>query len=85
VAIDGESYILALPRGNTTFRSMSVKPFNVPDVKTEVNLLEPECNNQGTEGEDIIVVNTSPAIPLKRGRGRPCKYANVTIFLQDDV
>jgi hypothetical protein len=53
----------------------------VPDVKTKVNLLEPEYNNQGTESEDIIIINTLPAIPLKHSRGHPCKYANITIFL----
>ncbi len=55
------------------------------DVKTEVNLLEPEYNNQGTKGKDTIIVNTLPAIPLKYSRGRPYKYTNITIFLQDNV
>jgi hypothetical protein len=86
VTIDGESCVLALPRGNTTFRSTSVKPFNVPDVEIEVDPLELERNNQETEGEeDIIVIDTSPAAPPKRGRGRPRKNADVTVFLQDDV
>jgi hypothetical protein len=86
VAINGESCVLALPRGNTTFRSTSVKPFNVPDVEAEVDPLEPERNSQETEGEeDIIVVDTSPIVPPKRGRGRPRKNADVTVLLQDDV
>jgi hypothetical protein len=69
-----------------TFRSMFVKPFNVLDVEIEVNPLELECNNQETESEKgIIVINTSPAIPLKHGKGRPCKYTDIIIFLQDDV
>jgi hypothetical protein len=86
MAINGESCILALPRGNTTFRSTSVKPFNMPDVEVEVDPLEPERNSQETEGEeDIIVIDTSPIVPPKRGRGRPRKNANVTILLQDDI
>ena len=84
VAINGEDCVLALPRGNTTFRSTSVKPFYVPDESTiEVDPLEPERDNQDLEDEDVIVVDASPAV--KRGRGRPRKYADVTLFLQDDV
>jgi hypothetical protein len=53
-----------------TFHSTSVKPFNVPDVKIEVDPLEPERNNQETESEeDIIVIDTSLATSLKRGKG----------------
>ena len=86
MAINGESCVLALPRGNTTFRSTSVKPFNVPDVEAEVDPLEPERNSQETEGEeDIIVIDTSPTVPPTRGRGRPRKNADVTVFLQDNV
>jgi hypothetical protein len=86
VAINGESCVLALPRGNITFRLTSVKPFNVPDVEVEVDPLELERNSQETEDkEDIIVVNTSPIVPLKRGRGRPRKNADVIVLLQDDV
>jgi hypothetical protein len=84
VAINGEDCVLALPRGNTTFRSTSVKPFYVPDESTiEVDPLEVDRNDQDPESEDAIVVDTSPAV--KRGRGRPRKYADVTLFLQDDV
>jgi hypothetical protein len=58
----------------------------VPDVEAEVDPLEPERNSQETEGEeDIIVVDTSPIVPPKRGRGRPRKNADVTVLLQDDV
>jgi hypothetical protein len=50
----------------------------------ETDPLEPpNRNNQDSEGEDSIVVNTSPTV--KRGKGRPCKYVNITLFLQDDV
>jgi hypothetical protein len=61
--MNGESCVLALPHGNTTFRSMSVKPFNVLDNQIEVEYPEPERNGQEIEDEDIIVINTLPAIP----------------------
>ena len=32
IALNGESCVLALPRGNTTFRSTSIKPFHMLDV-----------------------------------------------------
>ncbi len=84
VAVNGKSCVLALPHGNTTFRSTSIKPFNVLDNQTEAEHPKPERNGQEVE-EDIIVVNTSPTAPIKRGRGRPRKNANITVFLQDDV
>ena len=62
MAINGESCVLALPYGNTTFRSTSVKPFNVLDNQTEVEYSKPERNSQEIEDEDIIVVDTPPAI-----------------------
>jgi hypothetical protein len=62
----------------------SIKPFNVLNNQTEVEHPKPERNGQEVE-EDTIVVNTSPTAPIKRGRGRPCKNANVIVFLQDDV
>jgi hypothetical protein len=83
VAVNGESCVLALPRGNTTFRSTSVKPFYVPDEQIEVDP-EPERAGQ-VEGEDTIVVDTSvPMEPPKRGIGRRRKNADVAVFLQDD-
>ncbi len=81
MAIDGESCVLALPYNNMIFRLMSVKPFNILDIKTKVNPLELEYNNQGTKGKDIIIINTLPTIPLKYNRGYPYKYTNITIFL----
>jgi hypothetical protein len=51
-------------------------------TKTD-SLESPDQNNQEPEGKDSITVNTSPMV--KHGRGRPRKYADVTLFLQDDV
>jgi hypothetical protein len=42
VVIEGESCVLALPRGNTTFRLTSVKPFHVGDI--EASSKGPEDN-----------------------------------------
>jgi hypothetical protein len=84
--MDGESCVLALPRGNTTFRSTSIKPFHEGDIKIDdepkrdPELYDPELHDKGEGDTDII----PPTIPPKRGRGRPCKYPNVTVFLQDD-
>ena len=86
--MDGESCVLALPHGNTTFRSTSVKPFYVPDEQVKADAEpepEPERNGQGVEDEDTIIVDTSvPVVPTKRGRGRPRRNADIAVFLQDD-
>ena len=69
-----------------TFRSMSVKSFNMPDIEAEINPLEPECNSQETESkEDIIIIDTLFIIPPKRGRGRSRKNADITVLLQDNI
>ena len=86
MAINGESYILVLPCSNTIFRLISVKPFNILDIKTEVDPLEPEYNSQETESEeDTIVIDTSPTVPPKCGRGQSRKNADVTVLLQDNI
>jgi hypothetical protein len=82
LAINDESCVLALPHGNTTFRSTSIKPFYEPHEPVEA---EPERTVQDNVEEDTIVVDTSPVAPPKRGRGRPRKYPDVSVFLQDDV
>jgi hypothetical protein len=47
VAINGEDCVLALPRGNTTFRSTSIKPFYMLDKSTTETdpLKSPDRNN----------------------------------------
>ena len=86
VAIDRESCVLALLRGNTTFRSTSVKPFHEGDIKIDdkpkydPELHDPELYNEGKSNTGII----PPAILvilLKRNRGRPYKYPNIIVFV----
>ena len=86
MTINNESCILVLSRNNITFRLISVKPFNIPDIETEIDPLELEYNSQEIEGKkDIIVIDTSPTIPSKCNRCRPRKNANVTILFQDNI
>jgi hypothetical protein len=76
---------LSLLCGNTTFRSILVKPFYIPNestIKTDPLDL-PDRNNQNPESEDFIVINTLPTV--KRNKGRLYKYADVTLFLQNDA
>ncbi|RFU25514.1 hypothetical protein B7463_g10820, partial [Scytalidium lignicola] len=93
VSMDGESCVLVLPRGNTTFRSTSVKPYLTPT--TELNDIElPEANTEDAEEEENYEGNNSiitvlppptqpvqPVQPIKRGRGRP---HDTTVFTQDE-
>jgi hypothetical protein len=82
VAMDGESCVLALPYGNTTFRSTSVKPYLVPDEEVS---LEPERNEHQGDGENTIIVDVPlPDAPQKRHRGRPLTNPDITVYLQDD-
>jgi hypothetical protein len=82
VVIEGESCVLALPRGNTTFRLTSVKPFHVGDIKVSSKGPKdnPKYHGEG-EGNAGIIPPTIPPILLKRGRGRPRKNPNITVFL----
>jgi hypothetical protein len=82
VVIEGESCVLALPRGNTTFRLTSVKPFHVRDIKASSKGPKDNPKYQGKgEGDAGIIPPTIPPIPLKRGRGRPRKNPNIIVFL----
>jgi hypothetical protein len=81
--MDGELYVLALLRGNTTFQLTSIKLFHEGDIKIndkpkrDPKLYNPELYDEGEGDMDII----PPTIPLKRGRGRPRKYPNIMVFL----
>jgi hypothetical protein len=82
--MEGESCVLALPRGNTTFRLTSIKPFHVGDIKAGFKGPKdnPKYYSEGnSEGNTGIIPPTIPPIPLKRSRGRPRKNPNITVFL----
>jgi hypothetical protein len=78
VSIDGESCVLALPYRYTTFRTTVVKLYLTPT--TNINSIElQEVNLELTKAPkgETIVVNEGPiqlTQPIKRKRGRPCKY-----------
>ena len=86
VSITGEDCILALPHGNTAFRTTSVKPYftHESEHNQEPHVSQPQAGesqdqNQPQYDEDTIVVQVpeqdsepNPE-PTKRGRGRPRK------------
>jgi hypothetical protein len=80
--MEGESCVLALPHGNTTFRLTSIKPFYIGDIKASSKGPKdnPKYHGEG-EGDTGIIPPTIPPIPLKRSRGRPYKNPNITVFL----
>jgi hypothetical protein len=82
VVMEGESCVLALPRGNTTFRLTSIKPFHVGDIKASSKgpKDDPKYHGEGEGDAGMIPPAISP-IPPKRGRGRPRKNPNVMVFL----
>jgi hypothetical protein len=87
--MEGESCVLALLRGNITFRLTSVKPFHIGDIKASSNSpkydpeyhVEGEDDGKGNGGAGIIPPTISTNIPLKHGRGRPRKNPNMIVFL----
>jgi hypothetical protein len=82
VVIEGELYILALLRGNTTFYLTSIKPFYIGDIK--VSSKGPKDNSEyysNSEGDTGIIPPTILPIPLKYSRGRPYKNPNIIVFL----
>ena len=84
MVIEGELYILALLRGNTTFRLTSIKPFHIGDIK--VSSKGPKDNLKyyskgNSEGNISIIPLTILLIPLKYSRGRPYKNPNIIVFL----
>ena len=70
IAVNGESCILALPHGNTTFRFTLVKLYF---TNIEVELASEESFAKLT------------TLLIKRGRRRPRKNPDITIFLQNDA
>jgi len=82
VAIEGESCVLALLYDNTTFRLTSIKPFHAGDIKASSKGPKdnPKYYGEG-EGDAGMIPPTIPPISLKRGRGRPRKNPNITVFL----
>jgi hypothetical protein len=79
--------VLALLRGNTTFRLISVKPFYIGNIKVITNNPEPEPvpePNSKAKGNIGIIPPAIPTISLKYNRGRPRKTPDITVFLQDD-
>ncbi len=77
-----------MPRGNTTLHLTSIKLFYKTNKLIEAKSPKPEYSSKDI-CEDIIIINTTnnpiPARPLTRGRGRPRKNPNITLFLQDDL
>ena len=72
MAINGESCILALPHGNTTFRSTFVKLYLT--LTTQI---------KGIKVELISEESFAKLIPLlvKRSKGRPRKNPKIIVFL----
>jgi len=84
VVIEGELYILALLRGNTTFYLTSIKLFYIGDIKASSKgpKNNPKYYSKGnSEGNIGIIPPTILPIPLKYSRGRPYKNPNIIVFL----
>jgi len=76
VAINGESCILALPHGNTTFRFTSVKPYLTPNLTLITQIEGIEVEPTGEESSTELT-----ALPVKRGRGRLRRNPDIFVFL----
>jgi len=84
VAVNDENCVLELPRDNTTFRLISVKPFYVPDAEpVNTEHYEPE---RDTETDNTIIINISrPTNIPKYDREQSRKAPDISIFLQDTI
>jgi hypothetical protein len=80
VAIDGELCTLALPYSNTTFRATSVKLYLVLDV--QIDSIAVELASKELTSDELASKLGKELAPLlvKRGRGRPRKNPNITVF-----
>lgn len=87
VSMNGESCVLALPKGHTKFRSTSIKPYytsestELPQEHDHLHQtiqIENPINKQITgSNQDLHPTNKNPVTIQehpKRGRGRPRKY-----------
>ncbi|RFU31044.1 hypothetical protein B7463_g5287, partial [Scytalidium lignicola] len=75
---------------NIPFRSTVVKPYLTPTEGIDgIELPEPELGTTADEehqeepNELTIAVAPPPVPPVKQRHGRPCKYPEITAFLQD--
>jgi len=76
--------VLALLRGNTTFRLTSIKLFYIGDIKVSSKGPKDNLEYHGKgngEGDIGIIPPTISPILLKYSRGRPYKNPNITVFL----
>jgi len=86
LTIEGETCIIKLSSGPTTFRSTVVKPY----LQDPQDPQEPEPSTQSPVEATPEPERPAAADTPKRGRGRPRKYplltamADITIYLQDD-
>ena len=78
MVIEGESYVLALLHGNTTFRLTSIKLFYIRDIKVSSKGPKdnPKYYSEGKGNISIILL-----ISLKYNRGKPYKNSNIIVFL----
>ena len=76
--------MLALLRGNITFRLISVKPFYIGDIKVITNSPEPEPIPElysKAKGNTGMISLAIPAILLKHNRECPRKNPDFMVFL----
>jgi transposase InsO family protein len=88
ISMDGETCVVAQPRGHVSFRSTSVKPYYAgqpdPDLTCPAREIEPITDHlPSPDNGDAITVILPPEQPVKRGRGRPRKYPPISTFLQE--
>jgi hypothetical protein len=91
VSINKESYTLALPYSNTTFRANSIKPYLTSPTKIEGIEVKPtiEPISKEPRGKKPIKEPTINkglvALLVKRSRGKLCKNFAIIVFLQDNI